>query len=165
MKFSAIFLPIAGTAASAAALNPRVETWEHGRTLPRLPDHPPERATGLEICGAICASARAVASDTEIFSQTCLATGNPLEYFTDPDGAIYNIGVCKCNHPVVNWFVGERWHANSAKVAKLINTAGGGANEYVTWVREHLGDSSCDFSISQLFEDFTGLSEQDVQNI
>lgn len=52
-----------------------------------------------------------------------------------------------------------------AKVAKLVAKAGGGSSDYESWVREQLGDDACDFSPAQLFEDFTGLSEQDVQNI
>lgn len=64
---------------------------------------PPPEASGLEMCDDLCAPAREITSDDAIFSISCIATGQAMPEFPDPSGARYNIGECKCNHPLINW--------------------------------------------------------------
>lgn len=66
-------------------------------------DIPPEATEGVAMCEDLCAPAREITSDESVFSVSCIAFGQAMPDFPDPSGARYNIGECKCNHPLVNW--------------------------------------------------------------
>lgn len=53
-----------------------------------------------------------------------------------------------------------------AKAAKQIKKQGGGENDWEEWVEKHLKEgTACDFSLKQLFHDFTGLDDSAIKNV
>ncbi|KAI6779369.1 uncharacterized protein J7T54_000467 [Emericellopsis cladophorae] len=51
------------------------------------------------------------------------------------------------------------------KVAKTIASTGSGASGWEEWIARVSADDPCDFSPGQIFEDFTGISDEDISAV
>ncbi|KAI1336228.1 hypothetical protein F5Y15DRAFT_208241 [Xylariaceae sp. FL0016] len=163
----------------------------------------PEYSKFEDLCEPTCGDIADIVAETgETASVSCFTGGQGIPTYTDYKDNTYNIGICLCNLPLVNFIADSFVEALPAiglvtcavwkqaivdgtslatgalpgnasgtvqtliKVAKMIAKVGKGAGEYEEYVKKHLEDGdACDLDFESMFELFTGISEDDLQNI